>query len=393
MERSLQEDFISKLEEKYGEWHKSTSQFGTTPFGVISQDLSISPSQFSKLIYGTATEGMYERSIENINRLIQRSSLLKQLEASEKEKEEILNSLTREKLRSDKLKRLGLFGGFFLLTASLLAIYLINSTLQANTEEPSLTKHPLSPFFDRTFNANFSSPFLDISEVQEFAPASAYEGVWSLNKPYKLPLPGSKRPGLYYLGKSADMRLKVSRYDTARVGKGRVLHGYEFLINEIWVDTEMTPLSPKYFDTDSKSFTQEFSELNFEENPQFKKVATLYSFFTDKFELYKDSIVRIGEPCGRFAKDVDEELAANYEIDIKYNLEHVLGDLTTTDCNAMQNLFCNPNDLIEGKSILNFQCLYTIKNENLGIGGGYPYQKGFRLIKQNYTDNLVFDCN
>ena len=47
---------------------------------------------------------------------------------------------------------------------------------------------------------------------------------------------------------------------------------------------------------------------------------------------------------------------------------------------------------MEKQSVINFDCLYTIKTENLGIGGGYPYRKGYRLEKQNYSDNLTCGC-
>jgi hypothetical protein len=232
---------------------------------------------------------------------------------------------------------------------------------------------------------------LNIGEVQDYCPCSAYEGEWSLPQPYKLPLPGSRRPGLYSLAKSADVRMKCSRYDTAGVGKGQVLTAYEYLVNEIWLDTKMTPLSPQYFDEDALVFTPEFDALNFADNPQFKKVATIHSFFTDRFIIHEDSIIRQGEPCGRYASEVDKQLAAENEIDIKYILQNVLGDMTTTRCSATANPFCDPNDLREGESTIVFDCIYTINNENLGIGGGYPYQKGYRLEHQNYADNLI--CN
>jgi len=252
----------------------------------------------------------------------------------------------------------------------------------------TIGQHPLSPFFAQEFNANFNSPYLDLSEVQFFCPGSAYEGEWVLDKPYKLPLPGSKRPGLYYLGKSADVRMKVARYGNDSLSKGHILSGYEFLVNEIWVDTEMRTLSPTYFDQDKKQFTATFEALDFASNPQFQKVATIYSFFVDRFEISPDSITRSGEPVGRFATDVNEELVTKYEIDIKYILERVIGDLTSTACNTIVNPFSNPNDLQEGQSVISFDCIYTIGNENLGIGGGYPYQKGYRLVQQNYADNL-----
>lgn len=393
MEQSLNDKFIAKLEEKYGPWNKTRSKFGATSFGVISQELSISASQFSKLIYGTATEGMYQRSVENINRLIQRESIREELKATKEEKEALEIALEEARLlRTQQRKKVVRFTLLALLVGMLFT-YVLQRILSPVEVATELGDHPLSIYFDQDFNASFNSPYLDIAEVQEYCPCSAYEGEWSLSKQYKLPLPGSRRPGLYYLAKSADVRMKCSRYDTIGMGQGYVLSAYEYLINEIWLDTKMTPLNPKYFDEDALAFTPEFDSLQLEGNPQFVKIATIHSFFTDKFEIYADSIVRQGEPCGRYASDVNQELAARYEIDIKYILKNVLGNMTTTRCSATSNPFCNPNDLREGESSIVFDCIYTINNENLGIGGGYPYQKGYLLQKQNYADNLVCACN
>ncbi len=55
MEISLQEKFIKKIEERYGNWDKAASNFGTTSYGQVAKDLCISSSQFTKLIYGSAT--------------------------------------------------------------------------------------------------------------------------------------------------------------------------------------------------------------------------------------------------------------------------------------------------------------------------------------------------
>ena len=59
--------FISSLEKKYGQWNRSKALFGSTAYGEIAKNLSISNSQFSKLLYGTGTDGMYERTLDNIN--------------------------------------------------------------------------------------------------------------------------------------------------------------------------------------------------------------------------------------------------------------------------------------------------------------------------------------
>jgi hypothetical protein len=392
MAENNQEKFLRKLEEKYGQWSKPTSKFGNTSYGEIAKALSISASQFSKLIYGTATEGMYIRSIENINRLLTREALREERDRALSE-----NEALKEKVESlDKAtSKIGIYKWLSLALVVVTAIALYfwwNADTAPKAVKPDLSKHPLGAFFDKEYDANFNSPYLDIGEVQNFCPCSGYEGLWSLSKQYKLPLPGTRKPGVYYVAKSADVRMKCSRYDTVGVGKGRVLLGYEYLINEIWVDTKMRPLSPDYFDKDKKQFTPEFDSLDFEEDPSFKKVATIHSFFVDKFEIYTDSIVRKGEPYGRYASGIDQQLADEYEIDIRFILKDIVGDMTTTSCSATTNPFCDPNDLKEGESVFSFDCIYTIRTENLGIGGGYPYEKGYKLVKQAYADNLTCGC-
>lgn len=387
MSESLHERFIQKLEAQYGPWEKTTSRFGSATFGRIAKDLCISASQFSKLIYGTATEGMYTRSIRNIERLMLEQQVAHQRDEALSHWKKAMALLQR---RQKVFRWLVMaFALLVLLLGGLVAYLWLNGSLTDSAKPGATWSHPLAPYFDREFNAAYDSPFLKESEVQEYCPCSAYEGRWSLSAPYKLPLPGNKRPGVYYLGKSADVRMKCSKSDTANAGKGNVLVAYEYLINEIWVDTEQTPLSPTYFDKSEKIFTPAFDSLSFEHNPQFKKVATIHSFFIDKFEIYPDSITRKGEPCGRFATDIDQELVRTYEIDLKNVLRDVLGDLNKTDCNSSPNPYCDPNDLQEGESTISFDCQYTIKSENLGFGGAYPYRKGFRLEQQSYSDNLT----
>ena len=83
--------FIKSLEKKYGSWKRSKALFGSTPYGKIAGDLSISNSQFSKLLYGTATLGMYERTFENINRLVEMQNIES---AYEKSKKSLSKSIT-----------------------------------------------------------------------------------------------------------------------------------------------------------------------------------------------------------------------------------------------------------------------------------------------------------
>lgn len=385
----LKERFIQVLELKYGAKDESTAHFGSSSFGQIARHLCISSSQFSKLISGTATEGMYIRSIENVERLIELERVKKEKAAIEERLQSLEAQQSKKQQTRSSFSRMGIaIIGVLAVTSILLAVQVFSQKEKASAQHI----HPLADYFDLEFNSDkaFVSPYLKESEVQQYCPGSAYEGVWSLDEPYKLPLP-DKKPGLYYYGKSADVRMKVSKNDTIH-GKGHVLLAYEYLTNEIWLDTTRRPLSPYYFDKSSKSYTKAFHQLDFEANPNFQKVATIHSFFINKIEIQEDSIERKGEPGGRYATDLNKELIAKYHIDVQNILENVLSDLTITDCEPSLNLHCDPNTLQEGQSTIDFNCLYTIRAENLGLGGGYPYKKGFRLEKQIYANNLVCNC-
>ncbi len=334
---------------------------------------------------------MYQRSIDNVTQLLAYDQLVDQHQQTLKEQEQLKNQLLESENHPQKPRPVFLlFAVAAFLAGGLLTYFLVN--YRSNINEPAPAQHPLSDYFDFDFDSDiaFASPYLKPSEVQHYCPGSAYEGRWSLDQPYKLPLPHSK-PGLYYLAKSSDVRMKVSRNDTLR-GKGKVLLAYEFLVNEVWIDTSRTPLSPMYFDNDTKEYTKAFKDLRFEEQGQFLKVATIHSFFINRIELQSDSITRKGEPGGRFAADVNEQLVNKYEIDLDHILSRVLSDLTTTSCATIPNPFCDPNQLKEKESTMVFDCIYTIRSENLGIGSGYPYRKGFRLEEQNYANNLTCSC-
>ena len=390
MEKDLHQQFIGELERKYGPWEELTSQFGTSSYGDIAKDLCISASQFSKLISGTATQGMYLRSIDNI-------ALLLKLDRLEDQRKELLESkadLEQELRSTRKGSRLNMLWMTLLafLLGGILVYWLFREGGLENTDQQAGMGHPLSQYFDAEFDADFDSPYLDESEVQSNCPCSAYEGTWSLSGNYKLPLPGNRKPGVYYLAKSADVRMKCSKSDRKLSGKSNKLQAFEYLVNEIWVDLEQTPLSPRYFDKERMAFTEAFNQLNLEDQPQFKKLATIHSFFISTFTIYSDSIVRNGEPAGRFATEIDEQLATEFEINLKHILENVIGDLVTTDCQPADNPYCDPNELREGESIIGFNCYYTISTENLGMNRGYPYRKAYRLEEQNYSANLECGC-
>ncbi len=387
---NLQEQFTGELENTFGLWDKNGARFGNLSYGDIADKLCISGSQFSKLLYGSATNGMYERSIKNIEQL-------QELENLKQENIQVQEELGRLKENQSDLAKTHSFQYKHLALASLLCLFLgyafkeLISKEQVVTVEniPSNT-HPLAGFFDREFSSDHISPFLSIDDAQEYCPASAFEGIWKLDKEYVIPIP-LKKPGLYYLAKEVDMRMKcVNNIEPER--KGKVLIGFENMTHELWIDTKREPLAPKYFNVDAKNYTKEFYNIDFQNDPSFKKIATIKSFFFNTFELQEDQIIRKGEPAGRFAENIEHDLVNEYEIDIKYVLQEVIANMVKTKCGPTQNNYCNPNTLVENESTIKFDCDFTINNENLGLGGSYPYSKSFKLVKQNYSDNLLCKC-
>ena len=389
MEGNLKDIFKEKLKELYGDFHPIVSKFGIASFGKISSDLCISSSQFSKLISGSATEGMYIRSIRNIEQLINHQSILKECKLLKKELAKNKNK-SKEISSSFKSKKTLIISLFFTcLIFGLVIVYFFTKDASLSDSIITNDKHPLSPFFNKLENKTTYLGFLNENEVQDYCPSSAFEGKWKLAQPYKIPLPGSKNSGVYLLAKSADITLVTSKYAS---DKGRVLMGFEHLTHEVWVDKRRLPLIPEYFDINTKMFTDLYNNLVFEDNENFVKIAELKSFFLDEFTIHTDSIIRNGQPSGRYVNFLDVALAKTYNVDVDYILNEVISDLTQTRCNSTVNEYCNPNDL-KVNSTISFDCFYSIGLENLGFGGGYPYTKTLQLIEKNYSDNLICDCS
>ena len=387
---NFQELFFERLIAQYGEWKKESHLFGRHTYGELSELLCISASQFSKLISGTATDGMYSRSLRNLEQLAELDKLRafnEEMTVAIQQSETANAGSTIGNLPKRYLLSLLLAS----LLACLLGYWLNGFSAGGEDQQPLSTKHALSQFFDQDFRSPHSSPFLSTMEAIDYCPCSAYEGNWELDKEYIIPVP-AKKPGLYYLAKSSDLRMKCFLSEAAKQ-PGFNMIGFEQMTHELWIDTENEPLHPRFFNLSTKDFTKDFYALDFEASPRFKRIATISSFMYNRFKLEDGQIYRWAEPIGRYASEVDNNLADKHEVDVKDILGNVIGNLIKTNCQPAQNEYCNPNMLLEGESSIRFNCDYTINTENLGIGGAYPYTKGFRLVKQNYSDNLLCRCD
>lgn len=387
----LQDRFFQQLIKKYGEWDKNSARFGKHSYGNIADDLSMSASQFSKLLYGTATNGMYERTIRNIARLLEKDDLKKDNERLTEEIHQLQKDLSVPATSKS-------FNFGYLLLAAILASVLgffigkkspqlVRDTLPKEV----LSNHSLADYFEPAFKSAHVSPFVTNGEAQSFCPCSAFEGTWALAKEYTIPVPVGK-PGLYYVAKKSDIKMRCSRNVPAEK-QGSIFMGFENMEHELWLDINREPISPKYFDLNTKNYTKAFYNINFEEDPSFQKVANINSFMYNTFEVTGKEIIRKGETIGRYAKDLDEKICKEYEIDVEDVMSNIIGNLTKTVCQPVTNHYCNPNQLVQNESLLSFNCNFTIAYENLGIGGSYPYTKSLILKKQNYSDNLLCNCS
>ena len=376
MKHEKKEAFLAALEELYGEYQYESALFGTHNYTTISFELCYSKSHFTKLISGGATEAMYDRAMKNISRLQKLASLEKSVSDSESMPLPPRSGIWR-------LLSLALLG---LSVVFCYKYYSISSTISSssvNTEANA--SHPLDMYFDFNDSHYYKSPYLTEDQVHEYCPCSAYEGRWQLHEEYIIPIP-YKIPGLYYVGKKADIRLKCRK--TSASSKGQDLIGFENIENEIWFDKSMASIEMNQSGGDDFDSKEIFTQIDFEQNDDFIKIANVFSCFYDEISITTDSIFRLGEPCGRYANGFNENILKEYNLDLNHIIEYIIGNMTFAQCSTIANEFGDPNKLENGKSILSFPCKCYSKRGDRGLGAAYSYVKSIQLVEQNYQSKI-----
>jgi len=372
MKTEKKNQFIEALESLYGKYVYDSALFGSSNYSKIASDLCYSNSHFTKLMSGGATDGMYDRAMKNVEKL-------QKLRALEDEATSIKNaSYSSNQWRAMAIISLLLFLG--------ISAYFLSTNSYQEVQDDA--KHPLNMYFDFNDAYYYKSPYLTEEQVHEYCPCSGYEGRWELQEEYIIPIP-YKIPGLYYVGRSADIRLKCRK--TTLSNKGYELIGFENIKNEIWFDKSMTKLNLASIGEDANSLEEEMKKIDFDEKSDFVKIANVFSCFYDEVLITKDSIFRTGEPCGRYANSENDELLKKFDLDLNHIIEYVIGNMVFAQCAAIENPYKNPNNLSSGESVISFPCKCFVKTDNLGLGGAYPYTKSIKLEEQNYQSNLICD--
>ncbi len=372
-------EFVSKLEKLFGKFDSDQKRFDRANNSKIARELGYSDAQFSRLINQTATEGEYQRATQNVDRILQ----IERLEKKLKQVEKPINWKASP---------------IWLITSVMLLIIIIilysfkvmqNIDDQSNDSNIALSRdHTLR----WSFESSFIDPYIKLDDLPNDCnyPCYKYQGRWELDETYKLPF-FRERNGFHYLATSVIM---YARCMTEKSEKGDIIEGYEYQKHEIWYDKREWPIDS--FLTSENKLKDNYSELDFNNQTGFVKVANVHTFFRNEFILDSDSIIRNGKVIGR-----DLEYISIDKLSRKIKSENLPGEIQSELNRIVNNrlkdfsnpINCNPSPLInEDFNLINdgdkmsFNCQLTTSRF------GIDYTKTYKLSDQ-YIKNRCITTN
>ena len=285
--KELYSEFVLKLKKLYGKFDESNKRFEKRSNSEISRELGYSDAQFSRLINETATDGEYQRAIQNVDRILKVAQLEQQLESAEKPRSDWKRSIV-----------------WFLLTILLASagsyLYWIK-----NSEDTIINGDQVDR--DNTlkwsFETSFINPYSKLDELPDDCdfPCYKYQGKWTLKKGYKIPF-FRERNGFHYLATEVNM---YARCMPEKSENGEILEGYEYQKHEIWYDMHELPLDS--FTVEGNQLQEYYQNLDFNTTSNFVKVATVHTFFRNEFTIEDSLIQRVGKVIGRDLEFEEEE--------------------------------------------------------------------------------------
>ena len=115
-----------KLEKLYGTFESDKKRFKNSSNSKIARDLGYSDAQFSRLINGTATPGEYERTLQNVDRV---------LKIKELEKNATTSNLPKPETSRKKNWLIGILAALLLISLTLLILDLQGYCLEIDNEK------------------------------------------------------------------------------------------------------------------------------------------------------------------------------------------------------------------------------------------------------------------
>ena len=169
---------------------------------------------------------------------------------------------------------------------------------------------------------------------------------------------------------------------------GKNLEGFEYQLHEIWYDMRELPIDS--FMMDNGLITKFYKELDFNQDENFIKIATIHTFYKDKFLLGNEQIDRSGKDIAR-----DIEFISTSELsdiiddkDVLDDLRHEINLITSNPLlEFSQPSSCNPatvpntdfNSIRDGDQMI-FECQMTSSRAVIN------YTKSFELTDQYIKD-------
>ncbi|UOB18535.1 hypothetical protein [Abyssalbus ytuae] len=350
-------NFISKLEKHYGRFDSVNKKFESTSNSKIARDLFYSDSQFSRLINNTASEGELTRALRNVQRLLDVHEL----------REKILKSGEKSKIFNFGNRSLLLAIGLLLITAIFLSFYYFRNNTDTLLTEHREEKKLRYEMLRWGFENNYVQPYVKLKELPEdcYYPCYKYQGRWKLKKEYKIPF-FRERNGFHYVAKEVVM---YARCMDERQDKGESFEGYEYQKHEIWYDKREIPLDSFLRKDLTTKLKNSYIESDFENDPNFVKIAYVHTFFRTEFKIDSNQIFRSGKAIGR-----DIEFVPREELEKQSISNEVLNELKNETNAIAKNLLedfskpitCNPttapsvdfNQIKQGDE-LSFDCQFS----------------------------------
>ncbi|MBO0343470.1 hypothetical protein [Flagellimonas profundi] len=353
----IHEEFISKLERHYGKYDPSSNKFESTSNSKIARDLFYSDSQFSRLINNTASAGELTRALRNVQRLLDVNEL--------RGKVNKLDDGSKHPSQGNK-KYLFVIGALFLgLIVS--TTYFLSKTEPLENNGNQTSEQTRYEMLRWGFENNYVKPYVRLRELPRdcYYPCYKYQGKWRLRNEYKIPF-FRERNGFHYVAKEVVM---YARCMDERDDQGESFEGYEYQKHEIWYDKREVPIDSFLTKDENPKLSVSYMNSNFENDPNYVKIAYVHTFFKTEFNIDGEQIQRSGKAIGRDIEFVPQEVLEKEALSTE-----LLSELKSETNSIAKNLLedfskpitCNPtlapnkdfNQIKEG-DILSFNCQFS----------------------------------
>ncbi len=309
--KELYHNFIFKLNKLYGKHDPMVKRFVKKSNSEIARELGYSDAQFSRLMNESATEGEYQRALQNLDRIMRISYLE--------------DEIGKKGAGFSQWQKGLVWFSFSLLLISGILLLIVASSWKSTEMSPQQSRdHTLK----WTYENAFINPYLNLDDLPDDCnyPCYKYQGNWSLKKGYKIPF-FRERNGFHYLATEVNM---YARCMPQKSENGDMMDGYEYQRHEIWYDTTELPLDS--FTTRGNQLRDFYQDLDFSERAGFIKVAIVHTFFRNEFILEDSLIHRSGQVIGRDLEFVaEDELLEKFEDsrlmnNIKLEINHIVSN-------------------------------------------------------------------